>query len=54
MIGYTLDLAGGMSRTGWAAAFLLIALLMLAALIAFAAMRPREVAGDRGSRDQLT
>lgn len=49
MIGYTLDLAGGMSRAGWAAAFLLIALLMLIALIAFAVMRPRGLAGDRGS-----
>ncbi len=47
MIGYTLDLAGGMSRGGWAAAFLLIALLVLVSLIAFAIMRPREIAGDR-------
>lgn len=51
MIGYTLDLAGGMSREGWAAAFLLIAFLMMVALIAFGLMRPRELAGDRGARD---
>jgi len=48
MIGYTLDLAGGMSREAWAASFLLIAALMLCALIAFHLMRPRELAGDRG------
>jgi predicted MFS family arabinose efflux permease len=47
MIGYTLDLAGGMSRTGWAVSFGLIAALMLAALAAFRVMRPRELAGDR-------
>ena len=48
MIGYTLDLAGGMSRAGWSAAFLMVAILMLVALIAFRVMRPREIAGDRG------
>lgn len=47
MIGYTLDFTGGMSRAGWGASFLLVALLMLAALIAFRLMRPREIAGDR-------
>ena len=40
-------LAGGMSRTGWAVSFGLIAALMLAALAAFRVMRPRELAGDR-------
>jgi MFS family permease len=49
MIGYTLDLAGGMSRAGWSAAFLLIAALSLVALAAFTIMRPRELEGDRGS-----
>jgi MFS family permease len=48
MIGYTLDLAGGMSRMAWGAAFFLIAALMLCALLAFHLMRPRELAGDRG------
>jgi MFS family permease len=48
MIGYTLDLAGGMSRAGWSAAFLMVAALMLLALAMFRVLRPREVAGDRG------
>jgi predicted MFS family arabinose efflux permease len=46
-IGWTLDAAGGMSPTAWGAAFAMIALLSLAALIAFRAMRPRGLAGDR-------
>jgi MFS family permease len=49
MVGYTLDLAGGMSRAAWGSAFLSIAALMLCALVAFHLMRPRELAGDRGS-----
>lgn len=48
MIGFTLDLAGGMSRAAWGAAFLVVALLMLLALAAFWLIRPRELAGDRG------
>jgi hypothetical protein len=48
MIGYTLDLAGGMSAVAWGAAFLGVAGLMLLALIAFWLLRPRELAGDRG------
>ncbi len=47
MIGYTLDLAGGMSRLAWGVAFLLVAVLMLLALVAFWLMRPRELSGDR-------
>ena len=50
MIGYALDLAGGMSRMAWALSFGLVALLMLAALIAFRLMRPRELSGDRGTQ----
>lgn len=49
MIGYTLDLAGGMSRTAWGVSFGLVAVLMLLALIAFRLMRPQELAGDRGT-----
>ncbi|MGZ8211034.1 MAG: MFS transporter [Burkholderiales bacterium] len=49
MIGYTLDLAGGMTRAGWGTAFILIAVLMLLALVAFRIMRPRELAGERSS-----
>jgi len=48
MIGYALDLAGGMSQLAWGVAFLLVAVLMLLALIAFRLMQPRELAGDRG------
>ena len=50
MIGYVLDISGGMSRTGWGAAFMLIAVLMALALITFRLMRPREVSGDRSAR----
>ncbi len=49
MIGYTLDLAGGMSRFAWGMSFGLIAVLMLLALAAFRVMRPRALAGDRGT-----
>ena len=49
MIGYTLDLAGGMSRMGWGLSFGLIAVLMLIALAAFRLMRPRALSGDRGT-----
>ena len=48
MMGLILDLAGGMSRVAWGAAFLAVAVLMLVALAAFWLMRPRELAGDRG------
>lgn len=50
MIGFTLDLAGGMSRVAWGAAFLVVAILMLLALVAFRLIRPRELAGDRGEQ----
>ena len=49
MIGYALDLAGGMSRMAWGVAFLLVAVLMLLALAAFRLMRPRDVSGDRAT-----
>jgi dipeptide/tripeptide permease len=47
MIGYTLDLAGGMSRMAWSVSFGLVAVLMLLALVVFRLMRPRELSGDR-------
>ncbi len=47
MIGVILDLSGGMSRAGWSAAFLAVAVLMLLALTAFWLIRPRELAGDK-------
>jgi predicted MFS family arabinose efflux permease len=46
-VGWVLDLRGGMSATAWAAAFTMIAALMLMALAAFLIMRPRALAGDR-------
>ncbi len=49
LIGFILDLAGGMSRMAWGAAFLAIAMLVLLELIVFRLMRPRELAGDRGA-----
>ena len=49
MIGYTLDLAGGMSRAAWGVSFGLVAVLMLLALMAFRLMRPQELSEDRGA-----
>ncbi|MGE8941484.1 hypothetical protein ACO2I3_06180 [Leptospira interrogans] len=49
MMGWTLDLSGGMSTMGWGLSFAAVAALMLLALIAFWWIRPRELAGDRGS-----
>jgi predicted MFS family arabinose efflux permease len=52
LIGWTLDLSGGMSQSGWGAAFLVVAALMLMALVVFWLIRPRELAGDRGAETQ--
>lgn len=49
IVGFILDLAGGMSRGAWGTAFVAVAVLMAAALAAFRLMRPRELAGDRGA-----
>jgi hypothetical protein len=46
-VGWTLDLAGGMSPAGWGLAFVVVAILMVMALAVFLAIRPRELAGDR-------
>ena len=46
LVGFVLDLGGGMSRTTWGLAFLAVAALMLVTLAIFRAMRPRELAGD--------
>jgi MFS family permease len=51
MIGWTLDLSGGMSPLGWGASFLAIASLVLVSLIVFRIIRPRELAGDKGEKD---
>ena len=48
-VGWTLDLAGGMSPLGWGLCYLLVAVLMALALAAFIAIRPRELEGDRQS-----
>jgi predicted MFS family arabinose efflux permease len=49
LVGFILDLSGGMSASGWSAAFASIAVLMLAALTAFRIIRPRELEGDAGA-----
>jgi predicted MFS family arabinose efflux permease len=46
-LGWILDLAGGMSVTGWGFAFLHVAVVALIGQIAFTALRPRDLAGDR-------
>lgn len=48
VVGWTLDLAGGMSPMAWGLAFLVIGLLMLLALAAFLIMKPANLAADRG------
>lgn len=47
-VGWTLDLAGGMSRIGWGYAYLSVAAMVLVSLILFIAMHPRDIEGDRG------
>ena len=47
VVGWTLDLSGGMSPIAWGIAFLVVAVLMLLALGAFLIMRPADLAGDR-------
>jgi predicted MFS family arabinose efflux permease len=50
IIGWTLDLSGGMSHTGWGLAFLSVAILMSLALVTFWLIQPRELEGDNSSR----
>jgi predicted MFS family arabinose efflux permease len=47
LVGWMLDLSGGMSQPGWGMSFLSVAALMALALIAFWVMRPRELEGDK-------
>ena len=49
MIGWVLDWSGGMSTTGWGLAFLHVAVVILLGQLAFIALRPRDLAGDRGA-----
>jgi MFS family permease len=47
LVGWILDLSGGMSQLGWGLAFLSVAVLMALALITFWVIRPRELEGDK-------
>ena len=47
MLGWILDLSGGMSATGWGLAFLHVAAVGLIGQIGFVALRPRDLAGDQ-------
>jgi MFS family permease len=46
-VGWMLDLAGGMSRLGWALAFGLVALVVAAGFVAHRWLGPRPLPGDR-------
>jgi predicted MFS family arabinose efflux permease len=46
LIGWVLDLSGGMSPAGWEMAFALVAMLTALALVAFWLLRPRALEGD--------
>jgi MFS family permease len=46
IVGYILDLGGGMSRTSWGLAFLSVGLVNLLVLAIFWAINPRGLAGD--------
>jgi MFS family permease len=48
VVGWTLDLAGGMSPMAWGLAFASIGVLILVALVAFLLMRPANLLGDHG------
>jgi predicted MFS family arabinose efflux permease len=47
LVGWVLDLSGGMSQLGWGMSFFAVALLMALALVTFCAIRPRELEGDK-------
>lgn len=47
VVGWTLDLAGGMSPMAWGLAFLIVGVLMLGALGVFLLLKPADLAGDR-------
>jgi predicted MFS family arabinose efflux permease len=47
LVGWTLDLSGGMSQLGWGLSFLSVAVLMALALATFWVIRPRELEGDK-------
>ena len=47
LVGWVLDLSGGMSQLGWGLSFLSVATLMALALATFWIIRPRELEGDK-------
>ncbi|MBO0741135.1 MAG: MFS transporter, partial [Hyphomicrobiaceae bacterium] len=47
LVGWVLDLSGGMSQLSWGLSFLSVAMLMGLALITFWVIRPRELEGDK-------
>jgi MFS family permease len=48
LVGWVLDLSGGMSRLGWGLSFFSVAILMGVALLTFWVIRPHELEGDKG------
>jgi MFS family permease len=50
MVGWILDLAGGMSPWGWSLAFLHIAGVVLIGRLAFVYLAPRDLVGDKAGR----
>jgi MFS family permease len=50
LVGWILDLSGGMSPAGWGMSFLSVAVLMALALVTFWLIRPRELEGDNSKR----
>lgn len=50
IVGWALDLFGGMTSTAWAVAYFLVAILVAVGLIVFLVMRPGSLAGDRIER----
>jgi MFS family permease len=47
LVGWVLDLSGGMSQLGWGISFMSVAVLMALSLATFWAIRPRELEGDK-------
>jgi MFS family permease len=47
VLGFVLDLAGGMSPVGWGLAFAHVAVVVLLGEVAFLRLGPRDLAGDR-------
>jgi len=47
MLGWILDLSGGMSTAGWGLAFLHVAFVVLIGQVGFTLLRPRDLTGDR-------